>query len=375
MRQLWTVFLCVCVWLAATARAIASDVVPIVLANGLIHPWAIAFIDAETMLVTERGGNLRTVGHDGSISPPIQGLPPITAVGQGGLLDVIVDRAFEINRQIYFCFTQADPLDESLNRTALASARLREDLREITDLKILFTQKPSYRGGYHFGCRIVDPGDGSLFLGLGDRYYLMEQAQSRANEIGKVVRVNKDGTIPLTNPFRGVDGVSGAVWSTGHRNIQGATLGIDADLWIVEHGPQGGDELNLIKPAINYGWPVITYGENYGGGPIGAGITKAPGMAQPVTYWVPSIAPSGLAWLDSDRYGASWANNLLVGSLKFGYLVRLVLKDNRVVAKHIVQPELKQRVRDVRVGPDGLIYILTDSANGQLIQLRPNQSR
>lgn len=338
-------------------------------ATGLTHPWALAFIDDGKILVTERPGAMRVVYPDGQVSQPIAGLPTIDAGGQGGLLDLITDREFAHNRQIYFCFTRPDPDRPSNNSTALAAARLSEDGQALQDLRLLFVQRPSYPNRFHFGCRIVDKGDGTLLLGLGDRYSLMQQAQQTDNHIGKVVRINKDGSVPKDNPW--LDGSAPAVWSIGHRNIQGAALDQQGSLWMLEHGPQGGDELNRIEPGLNYGWPVITYGENYGGGQIGQGITEAPGMEQPVTYWVPSIAPSGLAVVTSNRYGANWNGSLLLGSLKFGHLVRLTMQGDRVVGKETLLADLGQRVRDVRQAPDGQIYLLTDSPSGQLLRLKP----
>lgn len=351
----------------AHALAVQAEVV----ADGLAHPWAVAFVGDGQMLVTERAGRLRLVGVDGSVSDPLVGLPDIAAQRQGGLLDLVPDSDFANNRIIYFCYSRPDPTQAGLNSTAMASARLSDDAKSLESVRDLFVQSPTYRGGFHFGCRIVEGADGTLYMGLGDRYQLMQEAQNTANEIGKVIRVNKDGSIPTDNPFANTPGASAAVWSYGHRNIQGATLDPQGRLWMTEHGPQGGDELNLIKPGVNYGWPVITYGVNYGGGQIGEGITSAPGMQQPVVHWTPSIALSGLAVLDSERYGRDWKGNLMLGSLKFGHLVRLVLKDDQVVDQEVVLPDLGQRVRDVRLSPDGFLYILTDSPNGQLLRLIP----
>lgn len=349
------------------ATAVTTEVV----AQDLAHPWAVAFVGDGQMLVTERAGRLRLVSADGTVSEPLTGLPAIAAQRQGGLLDLITDREFAQNRTVYFCYSRPDPAQRGFNSTALAAAQLSADARSLQNVRDLFVQGPTYRGGFHFGCRIVQGSDGTLWMGLGDRYQLMQEAQNTANEIGKVIRVNQDGSIPTDNPFVNQSGASAAVWSYGHRNIQGATLDGDGRLWMTEHGPQGGDELNLIEPGVNYGWPVITYGENYGGGQIGAGITEAPGMAQPVTQWTPSIAVSGLAYLDSDRYGSDWKGNLMSGSLKFGHLVRISLDGNRVLEREVLLPDLGQRVRDVRLGPDGLLYILTDSPNGQLLRLLP----
>ena len=355
------------VMLPTQAMAVQAEVV----ADGLAHPWAVAFVGEGQMLVTERAGRLRLVGADGRVSEPLAGLPAIAAQRQGGLLDVVTDRDFAQNRTLYFCYSRPDPQRSGLNSTALASAQLSQDKGSIQNVRELFVQGPSYSGGFHFGCRIVQGPDGTLWMGLGDRFQLMQEAQNKANEIGKVIRINPDGSIPTDNPFARQKDASAAVWSYGHRNIQGATLDGQGRLWMTEHGPQGGDELNLIEPGVNYGWPVITYGVNYGGGQIGDGITSAPGMAQPTVHWTPSIAVSGLALVDTDRYGQDWQGNLMLGSLKFGHLVRVVLEGDQVVQQEVVLPDLGQRVRDVRLGPDGLLYVLTDSPNGQLIRLLP----
>jgi glucose/arabinose dehydrogenase len=222
----------------------------------------------------------------------------------------------------------------------------------------------------HFGCRIVEARDGTLFLTLGERFSRKEDAQQLDNHLGKVVRVTKDGAPAPGNPFIGRPGALPEIWSYGHRNSQGAALAPDGTFWMHEHGPQGGDEINQPQPGRNYGWPVITYGENYGGGKIGAGLTRAPGMEQPVHYWVPSIAPSGMAFLTSDRYGPSMKGNLFVGSLKFGHVARLELADGKVQREHKVLAGL-ERVRDVRQGPDGLLYLLTDLAEGKLLRVLP----
>jgi glucose/arabinose dehydrogenase len=234
---------------------------------------------------------------------------------------------------------------------------------------VIFSQKPKVASNLHFGCRIVEaPGD-KLFLTLGERFQRMQDAQKLDNHLGKVVRVAKDGSPVPDNPFAGRRDASPEIWSFGHRNSQGATLAPDGTLWMHEHGPQGGDEINLPQAGRNYGWPVITYGENYGGGRIGDGITAKAGMEQPLHYWVPSIAPSGMAFLTSDRYGPQMKGNLFVGSLKFGYLARLELASGKVVRQHNLPAG--ERVRDVRQGPDGLLYVLTDSDKGSLLRLLP----
>ncbi len=311
-----------------------------VVARGLENPWAVAFIGEGRMLVTERPGRMRVVGANGQLGEPLAGVPPVVAQGQGGLLDVITDRDFARNRTIYFCY--AEPAASgSANSTAMASAVLSADMRSLEQVRVIFSQKPKYASRLHFGCRIAQAADGNLFLALGDRFQRMADAQTLDNHHGKVVRVKPDGGVPADNPFVKTPGALPEIWSIGHRNPQGLTIGPDGRLWKNEHGPQGGDEINRPEPGKNYGWPVITYGENYGGGAIGEGITAKPGMEQPLHHWTPSIASSGMAFVSSDRYGADWVGNLLVGSLKFRYVARLTLDGTRVVKEErlLAQPE------------------------------------
>jgi glucose/arabinose dehydrogenase len=344
-----------------------------VLARGLDHPWALAFIDRQRMLVTERAGRLRLVGADGRVGAPIAGLPKIDAGGQGGLLDVVADGKFASSRRIYFCYAEAGPSGRS-NSTALASARLSDDATRLEDLKVLFSQKPKIGSSAHFGCRIVEePGTDNLFLTLGDRYSRKDDAQTLDNHHGKVVRIRKDGGIPADNPFVKRAGALPEIWSFGHRNIQGAAIGPDGRLWIHEHGPQGGDEINRPQAGGNYGWPLITYGENYGGGKIGDGATARAGLEQPVFYWTPSIAPSGMAFLRGAKYGGAWQDSLFIGSLKFQYLDRIELRNGRVHREEHLLEQRGQRIRDVREGPDGLLYLLTDESDGQLLRLKSLQ--
>ncbi len=340
-------------------------------ASGLESPWGVGFLPGDRFVVTEKPGRIRIVAKDGKLGAPLAGLPAIAAGGQGGLLDVLVDADFRSNRTLYFCFSEPDA-GGSANSTALARARLSSDDTRLENLQIIFSQKPKVASRAHFGCRIVDRGDGTLYLTLGDRFSRKEDAQRLDNHLGKIVRIRKDGSVPDDNPYAGRPGPLPEIWSYGHRNGQGATLGPDGRLWMTEHGPQGGDEINIAQAGRNYGWPVITYGENYGGGKIGDGITAKEGMEQPLHYWVPSIATSGMAFLTSDRYGASWKGNLFVGSLKFGYLDRIELKDGKVVAEHKLLEDGRARIRDVKQGPDGLLYVLTDESNGKLLRLRPN---
>jgi len=363
--------------LDASAQAVRAQTV----VAGLQNPWGLAFLPDGKFLLTERVGRLRVVQADGRLQPPVAGLPDIAVGGQGGLLDVITDSDFARNRTVYFCYSEPGP--GRTNSTALARARLSADQARLENVKVLFSQKPKVASSAHFGCRIVEgrsagsQPDGKLFLTLGERFSRKEDAQKLDNHHGKIVRINKDGSVPLDNPFVGRAGALPEIWSYGHRNAQGAALAPGGTLWMHEHGPQGGDEINLPRPGANHGWPEITYGENYGGGPIGAGLTRKEGMAQPLHYWVPSIAPSGMAFLTSERYGPAWRGNLFVGSLKFGYLDRIELAQpfaGKVVREHKLLAEAGERIRDVRQGPDGLLYVLTDSTDGRLIRLQPVQA-
>ena len=363
----------------AQAQEVRADIV----ASGLQNPWALAFLPDGRFLVTERAGPLRLLAADGRASASVAGLPEIAAGGQGGLLDVVTDSDFARNRTLYFCYSEPAATGRA-NSTALASASLSADGARLENLKVLFSQKPKVASSAHFGCRIVEsraPGangrpDGKLFLTLGDRFSRKEDAQKLDNHHGKIVRINKDGSVPADNPFAGKAGALPEIWSYGHRNAQGATLAPDGTFWMHEHGPQGGDEINLPRAGANYGWPDITYGENYGGGKIGEGLSRKTGMEQPLHYWVPSIAPSGMAFLTSERYGKAWQGNMFVGSLKFSYLDRIELSapfSGQVIREHKLLGDVGERIRDVRQGPDGLLYVLTDSSNGKLIRLLPEQ--
>lgn len=364
----------------AGGEALSQEVAPVppvpargeasaeVVASGLSHPWGLAFLPGGRFLVTERPGRLRVVEADGRLGPPLAGLPQVAAGGQGGLLDVITDADFARNRRIFFCYSEPAPKGDG-NSTALASATLAPDAAALQDMKVLFSQRPKVASQLHFGCRIVQAADGHLFLTLGERYGRKEDAQRLDNHLGKVVRIAPTGGAAPGNPLAGRAGALPEIWSWGHRNPQGAAWGPDGRLWIHEHGAQGGDEINRPEAGRNYGWPVITYGENYGGGKIGEGTAKA-GMEQPLHYWVPSIAPSGMAFLTSDRYGAAWKGSLFVGSLKFARLHRLELQGAQVVRDEYLLDGLGARIRDVRQGPDGWLYLLTDSPDGQLLRLR-----
>jgi glucose/arabinose dehydrogenase len=362
--------------MATVTAARAQTVRPDVVASGLQNPWAVAFLPEGRFLVTERPGQMRVIEANGTVGAALEGLPKVAAGGQGGLLDLMLDADFARNRTLFFCFSEPG---QTGNSTALARAHLSDDRARLEDVKVIFSQQPKMASSAHFGCRIVESQrngkpDGMLFLTLGERFVRKDDAQKLDNHHGKIVRIHKDGRAPADNPFVNRTGALPEIWSYGHRNVQGATLAPDGTLWTHEHGPQGGDEINLPKSGRNYGWPLITYGENYGGGPIGEGITAKEGMEQPLHYWVPSIAPSGMAFLSSERYGRAWVGNLFVGSLKFGYLDRIELSapfKGTVLREHKLLAELGERIRDVRQGPDGLLYVLTDAARGRLIRLMP----
>jgi len=348
-----------------SAGAAAQSLKPVVVAKGLDHPWGLAFLPDGRMLVTERPGRMRIVERDGRLNAPLAGLPPVVAAGQGGLLDVVLHPQFASSQLIYWSFSEAG--DGGVG-TAVARGRL--DGQRVADVQVIFRQVPKVSGGNHFGSRLVWSRDGELFVGLGDRFTHKDDAQTLDNHMGKVVRIEADGKAPADNPFVQRQGARPEIWSYGHRNIQGAALHPGSgELWTVEHGPQGGDELNVPAAGANHGWPVITYGRNYGiGTRIGEGTTRAD-VAPPVHYWVPtSIAPSGMAFLTSDRY-PGWKNNLFIGALRGAHLVRLELEGRKVVKEEQLLAERGARIRDVRQGPDGWLYVMTDSPDGQVWRL------
>jgi glucose/arabinose dehydrogenase len=339
-------------------------------AKGLEHPWALVFLPDGRMLVTERPGRLRIVDRDGHVSKPVDGVPRVLARGQGGLLDVALDPRFAENRFVYLSY--AEPGEGNTAGTAVARGRLAED--KLDDVQVIYRQQPKVEGAGHFGSRLVFARDGTLFITQGDRFGHRERAQDLSFGLGKIVRINPDGSVPKNNPFVGRSGARPEIWSYGHRNVQSAALHPDTgQLWTVEHGARGGDELNHPEAGKNYGWPVITYGVDYSGAKIGEGTAK-PGMEQPVYYWDPVIAPSGATFYTGDAF-PDWKGSLLIGSLTPGLLVRLTLKDARVAREERYLGELRERIRDVRQGPDGLLYLVTDSRNGRILRARPSDSR
>ena len=355
-------------WLLALGLALgahAQTLRPVPVVTGLQDAWAFAFLPDGRLLITEKSGRLRIASASGNLSAPLSGLPAISVGGQCGLLDVVPDPAFASNRRFFFTF--AEP-GEGGNSTAVGSARLVAD--RLQDVRTIFSQRPKINSRQHCGSRIVFDRSGRLRVGLGDRFSAKEEAQNLGNHIGKVVRITTDGTVPADNPFVGRSGAAHEVYSLGHRNIQGAALHpVTGELWAAEHGPQGGDEVNRVRPGLNYGWPLVTYGRNYGTGTqIGEDGPKA-GFEQPLRHWVPtSVAPSGLAFLTSDRYPA-WKGNLFMGTLRGQALIRLTLDGNRVTGEERLLEDLNARIRDVRQGPDGWLYVLTDGADGRLLRL------
>jgi glucose/arabinose dehydrogenase len=339
------------------------------IASGLEHPWALALMPDGRFLVTERPGRLRIVGADGSISAPLTGVPDVLARGQGGLLDVTLDPGFGENQLLYLSFS--DPGSNGTAGTAVARARLAGS--GLEDVQVIYRQEPKVRSNGHYGSRVVVRGDGTLFITQGDRMNQRPLVQELSTGIGKVMRINADGSAPSDNPFVDRAGAKPEIWSYGHRNVQAAALDpATGRLWTVEHGARGGDELNHPESGKNYGWPVITYGVDYSGVRIGEGTAKE-GMEQPVYYWDPVIAPSGMTFYDADAF-PGWKGSLLIGSLGTGSLVRLTMTDGLVTSEERYEILGGQRVRDVQVGPDGLVYLVTDEDDGALVRVRPPSS-
>ena len=338
-----------------------------ILTEGLEHPWSLAFLPDGRMLVTERPGRLRYVEADGTLDPtPIGGLPAAVAqAGQGGLHDVVLHPDFAQNGLVYIAYAGTDG-----RRYGTELARGKLDGHRLADVEVLFRALPKTRGGRHFGGRVALDGKGHVFLTLGDRGD-RPRAQDLGDHAGSVIRLADDGGVPTDNPFASTAGARPEIFSLGNRNVQGAAMNPwTGELWAHEHGPQGGDEVNVIRSGANYGWPVITYGRNYGVGTrIGEGSRKE-GMAQPLHQWTPSIAPSGMAFYDGDRF-PGWRGSLLVGALKFRLLARLELDGERVVREERMLENVLGRIRDVRVGPDGLVYLLNDHPNGVIARLEP----
>ncbi len=362
----------------AVTSGVAYDVVPV--AEGLVSPWALAFLPDRRMLVTEKPGRLRVVTADGRLSEPVAGLPAVDPRGQGGLLDVALDPNFATSRLIYWSY--AERLEDGTNHTAAARGRFVDDAAapRVEDVQVIFRQSPSLNSTLHYGSRLVFARDGTLFITLGERSITAGrmQAQDLAGLLGKIVRINPDGSIPKDNPYVGKAGVRPEIWSSGHRNIQGAALHpTTGELWEVEHGTRGGDELNVARRGKDYGWPTVAYGIEYNGQPILEGATATAGTEQPVYYWDPVIAPSGMMFYTGSAFPA-WRGSLFIGGLTRNdptNLDRLVLQGDKVVGEERLLKEFvpRERIRDVRQGPDGNIYVVTDGAKGRVLRVQPRK--
>jgi aldose sugar dehydrogenase len=352
----------------APATAINVEDIATVLQN----PWGLQFLPGGRYLVTERPGRMRVIAADGTKSAPIAGVPTVMNSGQGGLLDVLLAPEFEKSGTVFLSF--AEPRGLFKNGTSVARARLILDQQggHLEDLKIIFRQEPAIASGYHFGSRLVFDSSGALFVTTGERATQKNSAQDLGTHLGKVIRIMPDGSIPKDNPFVGKQGAMPEIWSYGHRNLQGAALDpATGQLWTTEHAAKGGDELNHPEAGKNYGWPIIVWGTDYDGSKIGEGTEKA-GLEQPVYYWNPSIGTSGLAFYSGDLF-KGWKGNILAGGLSGMTLERLILKDGQVIAVEHLLTDRRNRIRDVRVGPDGAVYVLTDSPEGKLLKLTPAQ--
>jgi len=365
----------------------AFDVV--VVAKGLNKPWAVEPLADGSFLITEKPGQMRIVSAKGEVGEPIEGLlpvgqggvseasgqgglPPITAQGQGGLLDVALSPTFEKDRTIFWSFSEQR---EGGSGTSVARGVLSADRKKLEQVKVIFRAMPTYNNGLHFGSRLAFGPDGKLYITLGERFdkqVTRPQAQQLGSHLGKTIRINPDGTVPNDNPFVKQQGALPEIWSLGHRNIQSSTFDDQGRFWTVEHGAKGGDELNLIEKGKNYGWAVISYGEEYSGEPIPGNITAKEGFEQPVYYWDPVIAPSGMQFYTGKAF-PEWRGNIFVGGLASQRLVRLVIKDNRVVGEEHLLTDRGKRIRDVRQGPDGALYVVTDDSNGELWKITPKR--
>ena len=366
---------------------VAFDVT--VVAKGLDRPWAVEPLSDGSFLITERSGQLRVVSAKGETSEPIAGLsaggpvpangakapadlPRIAVGGQGGLLDVALSPDFQKDRTIFWSFSEQR---EGGSGTSVARGVLSPDRKRVEQVRVIFRAMPTYNNSAHFGSRLAFGPDGKLYITLGERFDIQNtrpQAQHLNSHLGKVIRINADGSVPGDNPFVKQQGALPEIWSVGHRNIQSSTFDDKGRLWIIEHGAQGGDELNLIEKGKNYGWPIISYGEEYSGEPIPGNITAKAGLEQPVYYWDPVIAPSGAQYYTGSAFPA-WRGSIFIGGLASERLVRVVIKDNRVTGEEHLLMDRGQRIRDVRQGPDGALYVVTDESNGELWKIAPKR--
>ncbi|HET9220437.1 MAG TPA: PQQ-dependent sugar dehydrogenase [Terriglobia bacterium] len=353
---------------------VAFDVVTVV--SGLEGPWGLTFLPGGRMLVTERVGRLRIVEPDGKLSPPVTGLPAVDARGQGGLLDIALDPNFATNQLIYWSFSE--PREGGANNTAVGRGKLVDGAApRVDNAQVIYHQAPSLNSTAHFGSRLVWNRDGTLFVTQGDRSITegRMQAQKMDSLLGKIVRINADGSIPRDNPFVGKEGVRAEIWSIGHRNVQGATLHPGTgELWSIEHGTRGGDELNIPRKGKDYGWPTIAYGIEYRGGPITGGIQAKEGMEQPRYYWDPVIAPGGMTFYNGSLFPA-WQGSLFIGSLGGQHLARLSIDGEKVTGEERLLTDLqpRSRIRNVRQGPDGALYVLAETNPGRILKLVPRR--
>lgn len=346
-----------------SARAEVKEI-----AKNLHNPWAMAFLPGDQgILITEKSGALRLLDRGGKLSEPIQGVPKVFARSQGGLLDVALPPDFNDTRRVYL--TYAEEGDDGRAGTAAGYGVLSQDLRQLRDFKVIFRQMPKLSSGHHFGSRLVFDRQGHLFIALGENNQ-RPTSQDLDKHQGKIVRLFPDGRVPQDNPFVGRDGARPEIWSYGHRNQQGAALNPwTGQLWTHEHGPRGGDEVNIPQAGKNYGWPTATYGVNYSGFAIPeAKGQEVAGMEAPIYYWKASPAISGMAFYDADRFPA-WKHSLFIGALKDQELIRLTLDGDKVTGEQRLLKDLNERIRDVRVGPDGYVYVLTDDSKGSLLRI------
>lgn len=352
----------------------AANIKAETVAEGLEQPWGLAFLPDGRMLVTEKAGRLRVVAKDGTLSAPVAGVPAVDDKRQGGLLGIAIDPKFSENRLIYFSFSE--PRGADGNGTTVARAKLVEEggAPRLDGLQVIFRQTPTFQSNHHFGSRLVFAPDGTLFVTLGDRYKGKDMAQTLDNHLGKLVRINPDGSVPKDNPFVAEQGAKPEIWSYGHRNIQGAAINpASGKIWTVEHGAKGGDEINIPEPGKNYGWPVITHGVDYSGEKIGEGTHKE-GMEQPVFFWNPSIATSGMTFYTGDLF-PEWKGDVFVGGLASQILAHVDVEGNTVKGWQPLLSDLGERIRDVVQGPDGALYLLTDNVEGRIVRVVPATAR
>jgi len=339
------------------------------LASGLSRPWSLSFLPDGSALITERSGGLR-VFRKGVLDPkPVAGLPGVFRAAEGGLLGLEVDPAFATNRTIYLCITRG-----SAAANASAILRARYDGQALTEQRVIFEARPLKDREQHFGCRLLFAPDGTLLMSVGDGYHFRDQAIALNSHLGKVLRLRTDGGVPPDNPYRGHASARPEIFTSGHRNMQGMAVRPGTrEVWVHEHGPRGGDEINVLRPGANYGWPAVTFGIDYSGEPISP-RARAAQFELPRYYWVPSIAPSGMAFYDGDRF-PEWRGDLFVGALAGKSLRRLDIEGSWIVGEEILLAALAERIREVKAGPDGFLYLLTDAANGKLLRIQPLEKR